>query len=216
MVQIANIITVLAAGASVANASNTRRAARASEVKSAVNGYVNLLQSMSDNIASGQSLSNSDMKGALETYMGLMGTMKDMLQAPPNATAPFKPNWEGAMIGAGVASTFGALAGALLGVYTDWTFKGFNDGLTAALGFDPSTLLPPGGFGPAGLPLPNTGAPAPPPPKTAPAPAVPVATPAPKSPVAPKSPAAPISSIAPVVPAAGSMPGMSGHSHGGT
>jgi len=198
MVQLANIITVLAAGASVASATNQRRAARAAEVKSAVDDYVNLLQGMSDNIATGSSLSNSDMKGALETYMGMMGTMKTLYQAAPNASAPFKPNWEGAIIGAGIAAQFGALSGALLGVYTDWTFKGFNDGLTAALGFDPSTLVPAGSFGSGGLPLPNLGPPAPPP-----AQAPPKTGPAPVSPAAPAAPKA-----------MGSMPGMA-HGHGG-
>jgi len=154
----------------------------------------------------------------------------NQFQAPKaNATA-FSPNWEGAIIGAGVAVPFAALSGALLGVYTDWTFKGFEAGVANALGFDPIAMLT-GAPPPAAAPV----APAPPKPVlgngsgvplAAPAAPKPAAPPAAASPVAPK-PAAPPVAASPVAPKPAAPPvaaspapkpamgGMAGMSHGG-
>jgi hypothetical protein len=155
MVQIANIITTIVASVAVVNASQqTKRATEAvgaSQVKEAVENYASLLSNLAANVGSGgETPSNDDLKAGLDTFMNMM-TAVTKIQAPATAgnVTTFTPNWEGAIIGAAVAAQFGALSGALLGVYTDWTFKGFEAGLTNALGFDPIAML--------------TGAPPPPP-----------------------------------------------------
>jgi hypothetical protein len=144
MVQIAKIFTAIVAGAAVTNASQHAKrgsgTAGAADVKVAVESYAELLSNLAANVgAGGAAPSNADLKAGLDTFMNMMATIGE-LQYPGNATA-FNPNWEGAIIGAAIAAQFGALSGALLGVYTDWTFKGFQTGLANALGFDPIAAL---------------------------------------------------------------------------
>jgi len=227
MVQIANIITTVVASVAVVNASQqTKRATEAvgaTEVKAAVENYASLLSNLAANVGNGgEAPSNVDLKAGLDTFMNMMSAVTQ-LQAPKpaaNVTA-FNPNWEGAIIGAAIAAQFGALSGALLGVYTDWTFKGFEAGLTNALGFDPIAMLTGAAPPPAAPPVTlgnGAGAPlasAPKSPATAPAPAAPkpAAPVAPAAaPVAPK-PAAPPAAASPA-PKMSGMSGMSGHAHG--
>jgi hypothetical protein len=152
MVQIATALTAILACASVVNASqNTKQSSQkvgATEVKAAVESYANLLGGLAANIGTtGEVPSNADLRAGIDTFLNLMTSVRELQAKPGNATA-FSPNWEGAAIGAVVASTFGGLAGALLGSYTDWTYKGFQTGLTQAIGFDPMAVMagqsPPG------------------------------------------------------------------------
>jgi len=149
MVQLANLVTI-AAAASVASASQHAKlgakSAGSAQIKSAIESYANLLTNMADNIgAEGNAPADTDIKGGLDTWMGLMSSF-NAIQKADNSTA-LTPNFEGAIIGAVVSGTLGALAGSLMGTYTDWTFKGFEGGLTNALGFDPIVAI-------TGAPLP--------------------------------------------------------------
>jgi hypothetical protein len=164
-------------------------------------------------------------------YGSVTNTNVRLVTAPnaTNSSAPAFPNWEGAIIGAGMAAQLGALIGAALGVFSSWTFVGFQKGLTDLFGFDPLAALASGTLpipgldagkgGKDGLPPfpPSLGGltaptPAPPAPKgpaptppakdpAAPAPKAPAATPPAKGPAAPAPPKAP-AAPAPKAPAA--------------
>ena len=87
---------------------------------------------------------------AAESYInGLFNLLANdpnlRLQLAPNATkgpaAPFKPNVEGAIIGGAVVAQLGALIGALLGMFTTWSFSGFQKGLMDLASFNPGGAL---------------------------------------------------------------------------
>jgi hypothetical protein len=145
MVRVANIFTAILAGATIANASQHAKQSSetvgAPEVKAAVESFATLLGGLAANIgAAGEAPSNADLKAGIDTFMNIMASVRELQEKPGNATA-FTPNWEGAALGAAVASIFGGAAGAILGAYTDWTYKGFHNGLTQALGFDPIAVI---------------------------------------------------------------------------
>jgi hypothetical protein len=136
-----------------------------------------------------------------------------------NSSAPAFPNWEGAIIGAGMAAQLGALIGAALGVFSSWTFVGFQKGLTDLFGFDPLAALASGTLpipgldagslgkgGKGGLPplppsLGSLTAPTPLPPAKAP-PGLPIPAPPPKP---AKGPAPPVPGL-PIPPKATGLP----------
>jgi hypothetical protein len=193
MVQLKNIVTILAAGSAVVSANTNERrtfhAAGQQEVRQAVESYAGLLSNLANNMqANGKAPTEAALKDGLDSFMGIMGAMKELqLPAEGNATA-WTPNWEGAAIGGLISAQFGLLAGALLGANTAWTFDGFQKGLTNALGFDPVAAL----MGTPPIPT---------------APEVPIST----APAAAAAPAIPARPAAPM-PAMGMM---GGHAHGG-
>lgn len=86
-----------------------------------------------------------------------------MIAAINTSTAPFVPNWEGAAIGGLALGVQGLIAGALMGVTTQWTFAGVNNGIKDLTGVDPMELLAGAGYGggasvtpaPMNVPLPK-------------------------------------------------------------
>ncbi|KAF2423184.1 hypothetical protein EJ08DRAFT_664519 [Tothia fuscella] len=198
MVQIANILTILTAGSAVVSASaHSRRdqqAAQQAQIKAAINTYAELLTSVASELnAGGNGPSDGSIKNGMDTFMGLMDSFKQLQQPTAGNSTSFKPNWEGAAIGALVAVPFGILSGGLLGSMTSWSFVGTEQALTNALGFDPIAALlgtpPVGGTGMAGG--------------------------MPKAPSAPSGSTPPPSAkTAAPAPGMGGMAGM-GHSHGG-
>jgi hypothetical protein len=154
MVQLSNILTVMVAGSSVVSAShNMRRSTKVSaqaDAKAAAENFQNLLTIFANNIGSGDQMAATEMKVALQGYVGMLQTITKLSVANAVNTTAFVPNWEGAVIGGGLMSQVGLLTGALMGVTTSWTYKGFNDGLTGILGFDPMQAL--SGM-PMGIPL---------------------------------------------------------------
>lgn len=123
---------------------NTKRSTKASakaDALAAAENFQNLLTMFSNNIGSGDQLAASEMKVALQGYVGMLQTMTKLSVANAVNSTAFVPNWEGAVIGGGLMSQVGLLTGALMGVTTTWTYKGFNDGLTGILGFDPMQAL---------------------------------------------------------------------------
>lgn len=157
MVQISNVLAIVMAGSSLVSASaNTKRSTQESakaDAMAAAENFQNLLTIFSNNIGSGDQIAQSEMKVALQGYVGMLQTITKLSATnaanAANSTA-FVPNWEGAVIGGGLMSQVGLITGALMGVTTTWTYKGFNDGLTGILGFDPMQAL--AGM-PMGLPL---------------------------------------------------------------
>jgi len=212
------------AGSSIATASHNKRSTKASaqaDAQAAAANFQNIVTMFSNSIASSDPLDASDLKSAIQGYVGMMQTISKLSVSDGNSTG-FTPNWEGAVIGAVINSHLGLLTGALMGVTTSWSYKGLNDGLTSILGFDPMQALTGSAGGlPGGLPLlPNSivpdAAPAPKSPVAAPAPApkpvVPAPAPKPVVPVpAPKPvvaapPVAPVAAPKPPVPATPQVP----------
>jgi hypothetical protein len=150
MVQVSNILTVVVAGSSIATASqHMKRSTKASaqaDARAAAENFQNVLTMFSNSIGSNDQVAASEMKVALQGYVGMMQTITKLSVASAGNATAFVPNWEGAVIGAGLMSQVGLLTGALMGVTTQWSYKGFNDGVTGILGFDPMQAL-------SGLPM---------------------------------------------------------------
>lgn len=139
MVKVYKFLAIFAAGSAVANTSSHSRrgqqSANAAQIKQAVNLYAELLTGLTENIgASGAFPGDADVQTALNTFVTMMDTVKQLQVPAAGNSTSWAPNWEGALIGALVSSQFGALAGGLLGANTNWTFSGFQTGLSNFFG----------------------------------------------------------------------------------
>lgn len=156
MVQLGNFFTAMVAGSSIAHASdNVRRSASASaqaDAKDALNSFQNLLNVLSNNIGSAEQLDGAELKTAFQGYIKMLQSVSNINQMPPNmlmdanATA-FKPNWEGAAIGGVGLGISAMVAGALMGVTTQWSFAGLSGGIKSITGIDPMEILASGALG---------------------------------------------------------------------
>lgn len=151
MVQFSNFLTIMLAGSSIVKAQNVRRsAARASaqfEAQDAIASFQKILNTFSNNIGSEEEhLESEQLKEAFQGYMRMLEGVANINQMPANLVSvanatPFKPNWEGAAIGGVGLGIAGLVAGALMGVTTQWTFAGLNNGIKSLTGIDPMELL---------------------------------------------------------------------------
>lgn len=97
------------------------------DANAAVASFQNLISVLSNNIGSDDQLAAYEIKSAFQGYMGMLQSVSNF-QLPPsmpvaaNAT-PFVPNWEGAAIGGAALGIQGLITGALVGVTTQWTFN---------------------------------------------------------------------------------------------
>ncbi|RDI78230.1 hypothetical protein Vi05172_g11685 [Venturia inaequalis] len=211
MVHLRNLVTAMAAGTSLVEASAS--ASAQADAKDAIASFQSLLTSLSTNIGSpDQQLSSKDLQTAFGGYMKMLQGVSNIntppSSPPPNtmiaaintSAAPFVPNWEGAAIGGLALGVQGLIAGALMGVTTQWTFAGVNGGIKDLTGVDPMELLAGAGYGgggasvtpaPMNVPLPKAAGGAPAPGAAGGVGAPVVAAPAPQQVSSPGSPAPP-------------------------